>query len=247
MSINDFYIKERYKRNLAIEKISEQAQQKLFCKKILIAGAGGLGSGVIAGMASLGVGHIDIIDCDVIELSNLNRQFIHSEQSVGMPKVESAYKWIKNYNSSIKVDIFYTKFDENSDINFIKNYDLVLDCFDSFNSKFTLNKICIEAKVPLIHGGVEDFSGQALTIIPGQSSCLNCFINLPDLSENRVIGVISPTVNVISSLQAMEASKYLLGVKPVQTNSLLAYDGLRQELRKIKLNRNINCPACGIF
>lgn len=245
MNIDNFHLRERFKRNTIIPSIGLAGQQMLFDGKVLVAGAGGLGSGVIAGLASAGIGNIGIIDVDAVDLSNLNRQFIHSETSLEKPKVESAYNWVKNYNSRIKTDTFKTQIDYKSDTNYFKNYKIVIDCFDSYKSKFILNKICAENNLPLIHGGVEEFYGQVLTIIPGRSSCLNCLFDTYDTDKKGDIGVISPTVNVISSIQSMEAVKFLLGIEDLLVDTLLTYDGIKQEFRKIKLNKRKNCISCG--
>ncbi|HSA07371.1 MAG TPA: HesA/MoeB/ThiF family protein [Candidatus Gastranaerophilales bacterium] len=244
MNINDYRTKERFKRSVLIKQIGNEGQQKLFEKKILVAGAGGLGSGVISSLVSLGIGSLGIIDFDKVERSNLNRQFIHAENAEGKFKAESAYQWIKNYSSDTRVNIYKIKLDENFQGNFFENYDLVIDCFDSFKSKFVLNEICVKKGVPFIHGGVEEFSGQVLTVIPGKSSCLSCLFDDPDIYTQRIIGIISPTVNVIASIQAMEAVKYLLNTGSLLTDTLLTYDGLKQKFKKINLTHKKNCSVC---
>ncbi len=247
MNINNFYETERFKRNTTVKSIGTQGQQTLFDKKVLVAGAGGLGSGVISGLVSVGIGTIGIIDPDIVEISNLNRQFIHTEASVGKLKVESAYEWVKNYSPKTGIVIHKTRIEEGSDVEFFKDYDLIIDCFDSYKSKFILNKICIQIGLPLIHGGVEDFYGQVLTIIAGRSSCLNCLFETPDTQAKRTIGVISPAVNVISSIQSMEAVKFLLGFDDLLVDTLLTYNGLGQEFKKINLYKKPLCTGCGDF
>ncbi len=247
MNGNEFYYKERYKRNIIIESIGLEKQQKLLEKKVLIAGAGGLGSGVIAGLVSAGVGTIGIIDSDKVELSNLNRQFIHRESSIRSLKVESAFEWIKNYSPKTSVNIHKTRINDDSDAAFFREYDLIIDCFDSYRSKFTLNKICMKKGLALIHGGVKEFYGQVLTIVPEKSSCLDCMFENPEFDTEKTIGIISPAVNVISSIQAMEGVKFLLGMEDLLIDTLLAYDGIKQEFRKISLKRRKDCISCGGF
>ena len=245
MNINDFQLKERFKRNTIIESIRDEGQQRLFEKKVLVAGAGGLGSGVIANLVSAGIGSIGILDYDTVEMSNLNRQFIHTEKSIGKPKVDSVYEWIKKYSSQTNTQIFKINLTEDVNLDFFDNYNLVTDCFDSYKSKFILNKICVKKNLPLFRAGIENFSGQVLTIIPGQSSCLNCLFPEPDLNKIAAKGAVSPTVNVISSIQSMEAIKYLLGFNNLLLDTLLTYDGIKQDFRKIHLKRRIDCPVCG--
>ena len=238
---------QRYNRNILINEIGTEGQNKLLKSKVLICGAGGLGSILISTLSSLGIGTIGIIDGDVIEISNLNRQFIHSPQKIGKLKVESAKEWINSFNPQINVEIHPIRLNINNYSEIIGKYDLVIDCFDSFKSKFMLNEICVKNKKTLIHGGVTEFYGQIMTIIPEKSSCLMCLFN--EYNENAFNdnprGVISPVVNTIGSIQAMEAVKILLNHNTLLINSFLSYDGLKQEFKKFEVKQNNNCPVCG--
>lgn len=236
--------KERYSRNILIEKIDEIGQQKLLSSKILVAGAGGLGSTVLANLSSLGIGTIGIVDNDVLELSNLNRQYIHKLENLGKPKVNSAKKWIEEFNPDIKVQTYQIRLDENNFQEIVAGYDLIIDCFDSYKSKFLLNEIAIKSKKTLIHGGVTEFFGQVTTIIPSQTACLACI--LPDYDVNAYIlkGVISPSVSTIASIQALEAVKILLEIGETLENQLLTFDGLNMNFKKLKTSRNHNCKVC---
>ena len=235
---------DRYNRNILVQDVGEEGQKKLLSSKVLIAGAGGLGSTVIANLSSVGVGNIGIIDNDKLELSNFNRQYIHKYENMGKNKTESAKEWINSFNPDINVEIYNLRLDENNYKNIINNYDIVIDCFDSFKSKFLLNKICIENNKILIHGGVTEFFGQVMTIIPGKSACLGCL--LPDYDANAYVikGVISPAVSTIASIQSMEAVKILLGLESSLVNQFLTYNGKNQDFRKIKILKNENCPLC---
>ena len=271
--ISIFQKKERYKRNT--EVIGDEGQNKLSTAKVLVAGAGGLGSGVIAGLTSAGVGTLGIIDCDVVESSNLNRQFIHEETSIGKAKVESAYEWVKKHSPHTEVKIYNLRIggrpeplrhseqseespplhafnrgdssvislSQNDGIDFFQDYDLVIDCFDSYKSKFALNKICVQRGLPLIHGGVGEFSGQVFTITPGKSACLNCLIQ--ETEQDSPKGIVSPTVNLMASLQTMEAIKLILNTGELLTDTLLTYEGTTQHFRKLCLRRKPDCPTCG--
>jgi len=235
---------ERYNRNILVDSIGEEGQNGLLSSRILIAGAGGLGSTVIANLAAVGIGNIGIVDNDKLELSNLNRQYIHKFKNIGTSKVESAKEWISKFNPDIDVKIYNLRLDESNYKDIVSEYDIIIDCFDSFNSKFLLNKICIEQNKTLIHGGVTEFSGQVLTIIPHQSACLACLLPDYDVNTYVVKGVISPAVSTIASIQSMEAVKVILGIESILVNELLTYDGKKQEFKKIKIQRNKDCPLC---
>jgi len=236
---------ERYSRNILIEKVGEEGQQKLLCSKVLVAGAGGLGSSVIASLASMGIGTLGLIDNDQVELSNLNRQFIHKFENIGKAKVISAKEWINNYNPDIIVDTYQVRLDESNCDEIINKYDVIVDCFDSYKSKFMLNKACIENNKIFVHGGVTEFFGQVMTIIPGKSPCLNCIFDKVD-TDYGIKGIISPTVNVIGSLQSMEVLKIILNINSVLTYTFLSYDGINQRFKNITVNKNLNCSVCGI-
>lgn len=236
---------ERYDRNILIPQVGKEGQIKLSSAKVLVAGAGGLGSTVIANLASVGIGNIGIIDNDVIELSNLNRQYIHKFLNIGKNKTESAKDWINSFNPDINVEIFTLRLDEDNYKDIISGYELIIDCFDSYKSKFLLNKIAVENNKTLIHGGVTEFYGQVTTILPEKTACLNCLIPDFDSSETVIKGVISPAVSTIASVQSMEAVKVLLNLEDSLANQLLTFDGLKMEFRKINIKKNPNCPLCG--
>jgi len=237
---------ERYSRNILIEKIGAEGQRKLLSSKVLVAGTGGLGSSVIASLASLGIGTIGLVDNDNLELSNLNRQFIHKYENIGKAKISSAQEWINSYNPDIKVKTYKLRLDEGNCEEIIREYDIVADCFDSYKSKFMLNKACIENKKVLVHGGVTEFFGQVMTVIPEKSACLNCLFDQTDPNSYVVKGVVSPTVNVIGSMQAMEILKILLGIDTVLIDSFLSYDGINQRFQKIRVDKKQACSVCGV-
>jgi len=200
--------KERYNRNILVPQVGEEGQKKLSQAKVLVCGAGGLGSTVLANLASVGIGTLGIIDNDVLELSNLNRQYIHKFANIGKVKVESAKQWINEFNPEINVNTYPIRLDENNYGEIVKDYDFIMDCFDSFQSKFLLNKIALQTGKTLIHGGVTEFFGQVTVIVPGKTACLNCILSEPD--ANVVKGVLSPAVTTIASIEAMEAVKLIL-------------------------------------
>lgn len=221
---------ERYSRNIL--EIGEEGQKKLLNAKVLVCGAGGLGSTVILNLASLGIGHIGIVDNDVLELSNLNRQYIHDLSSLGKPKVISAKNRIENYNKDIEVKTFQTRLDEKNYEQIVKDYDIIVDCFDSYKSKLLLNDIALKTGKTLVHGGVSGIRGQVMTIIPHKSACLRCI--LPDDDEYVVKGVLSPAVSLIASFESLEVAKLILNNEKTLTNSLLIFDGLNARVVKVQ-------------
>ena len=236
---------QRYNRNILVEKVGEDGQRKLAQAKVLICGAGGLGSTVIANLASAGIGtigQVGIIDNDVLELSNLNRQYIHKFANIDKIKVESANEWIKEFNPDINVKTYPIRLDENNYQEIVKEYDLIMDCFDSYKSKFLLNKIAVATGKTLIHGGVTEFFGQVTTIVPKVTACLNCLI--PETDAYLIKGVLSPAVTTIASIQSMEAVKVILGIGETLENRLLSYDGLRMQFKTINIAKNPNCKLC---
>lgn len=233
---------ERYNRNILVPQIAEEGQKKLSQSKILVCGAGGLGSTVLANLASVGIGTIGIVDNDTLELSNLNRQYIHKFENLGKVKVESAKQWIRGFNPEINVQTYQIRLDENNYADIVKNYDLVMDCFDSFKSKFLLNKIAVQTGKTLIHGGVTEFFGQATVIKPGKTACLNCI--LPEEGGYVVKGVLSPAVATIASIESMEAVKVILDIGERLENKLLSYNGLNMQFKTVNLAKNPNCSLC---
>lgn len=235
---------ERYNRNILINEIGEDGQKKLLNAKVLIAGAGGLGSTVIANLASVGIGNIGIVDNDILELSNLNRQYIHRFDNIGKVKVDSAKEWINNFNPDINVQIYQTRLDEENYKNIVLDYDLIVDCFDSYKSKFLLNKIAVESNKTLIHGGVTEFYGQVSVIVPGKTACLECIIPDYDVNSYSIKGVISPAVTTIASIESLEVVKQLLKIGDALENKLLTYNGFTMNFKTINITKNLTCPLC---
>lgn len=234
---------ERYSRNILIDKIGPKGQKKLLNSRVLICGAGGLGSAVITGLSSLGIGHLGIVDNDNVELSNLNRQYIHSLASLGVKKVDSARLWIENYNKDIEVKTFKTRLTAENYADIIKGYKIIVDCFDTCESKFLLNDISIKEGVSLVHGGVSGFDGQVTTIIPKVSPCLRCLFPVPE--ENAPIkGVVSPAVSIIGSIQAMEVLKLILKTGEPLSGRMLVYKGLEGIFKTINFKKSPACPLC---
>jgi adenylyltransferase/sulfurtransferase len=235
-------LSQRYNRNMLISQVGEEGQKKINRAKILVCGAGGLGSTVLANLASIGVGTIGIVDNDVLELTNLNRQYIHKFGSIGHVKVESAKNWINEFNPEIDVKTYQIRLDETNYADIVNGYDFIMDCFDSFRSKFLLNKIAVKTGKTLVHGGVTEFFGQVTTIIPGKTACLNCI--LPEEDAYIVKGVLSPAVTTIASVESMEALKIILNLGERLENRLLSYNGLNMSFKTINIEKNSKCKLC---
>lgn len=234
----------RYDRNILIKQVGKEGQKKLAASKVLVCGAGGLGSTVIVNLASVGIGKIGIVDNDVLELSNLNRQYIHKFENIGKIKVESAKEWIKGFNPEIEVKTHQLRLNESNYSEIVSEYDLIVDCFDSYKSKFLLNDIAVKTDKVLIHGGVTEFFGQVTKIVPNKTACLRCII--PQEEEYSIKGVLSPAVTTIASIEAMEVVKHILNIGQSLENKLLTYNGLNMEFKTINLSKNPLCKLCSI-
>ena len=229
---------QRYSRNILL--IGNQGQTKLLKSKVLICGCGGLGSTVIMNLAGSGVGTIGLIDDDVVEVSNLNRQFIH--KNIGEEKVVSAKKRILEYNPEITVNTYKIRLDENNYQSIVKDYDVIIDCFDSYKSKFLLNDIAVETGKTLIHGGVTEYFGQ-VTVIKPSTPCLRCIFPDIDLEKEVPKGILSPVVSTVASIQSMEAVKQILSTGEPLEGLLLTYKALTNDFKKLKITKNTSCKC----
>lgn len=237
---------ERYKRNIILSQVSEAGQKKLARSKVLICGAGGLGSGVIANLSALGVGYLGIVDNDKVELSNLNRQFIHKFSNIGKNKTESAKEWISEFNPDIDTKLYSLRLDESNYKDVVESFDIIVDCFDSYKSKFLLNDIAIDTGKILVHGGVGGFGGQVSVVEPFKTPCLRCVFSDVDYDSEIEKGIVSPVVSVIASIQAMEVLKIILSEGETLKGKLLVYDALRSSFRTIALCKNSQCLVCSV-
>jgi len=246
--MNDEQI-ERYSRHIMLKEVGGKGQQKLFDGKVLIIGAGGLGSPIALYLAAAGIGTIGIADADDVDLSNLQRQVVHFTPDIGKPKVESAREKMEAINPDLKV-VTYREWVTAANISsIIADYDFIIDGTDNFAAKFLINDACVMAGKPYSHGGILQFDGQTLTVKPGESACYRCLFPepppkdaIPSCSQAGVIGVLP---GVIGTLQATEAIKFLLDKGELLTNRLLTYSALRMKFREVPLKRNLACPVCG--
>ncbi len=240
----------RYSRHILLPQIGYEGQEKLTKSHVLIVGAGGLGAPVALYLAASGVGRITICDFDVVDLTNLQRQIIHSTQSVGMNKAVSAQLAIDAINPEVLVQTIQQKSTETEFAALAKTADVVIDCSDNFATRYTLNRICLALKKPLVSGAAVSFEGQ-ITVFDFRNTetpCYHCLF--PDIGENQEMrcadnGVFSPLVGVIGTTQAAEVLKLLMDLGESLQGRLLLLDALSMEWRTIKLARDPKCAVCG--
>lgn len=241
---------ERYSRHIILKEVGAKGQKKLLNAKVLIIGAGGLGAPAALYLAAAGVGTIGIADADEVDLSNLQRQVIHTTRDLGKPKVESARETMNVINPDVTVNTYHTFVTGENIIDLIKDYDFILDGTDNFPAKFLINDACVMAKKPFCHAGIIRFKGQLMTYVPGQGPCYRCVFKNPPPKDAvptcKQAGVIGAMGGIIGSLQAMEAVKYIIGQGDLLTGYLLTFDALKMDFRKVKLLGDThNCAVCG--
>lgn len=242
---------ERYSRHIILKDVGGKGQKKLLNSKVLIVGTGGLGAPAAMYLAAAGIGTIGLVDFDVVDLSNLQRQIIHQTKDVGKPKVLSGKETINEMNPDVDV-ITYKEWVSAANIKDIikdKDYDFIIDGTDNFPAKFLINDACVLTEKPFSHAGIIRFNGQTMTYVPGQGPCYRCVFKnppppdaVPTCKQAGVLGVMG---GIIGTIQATEAIKYILGVGDLLTGQLLTYDAIKMEFRKVKLPQNKDCQVCG--
>ncbi|TXD31884.1 molybdopterin-synthase adenylyltransferase MoeB [Lujinxingia vulgaris] len=239
----------RYSRHLIIPEIGEKGQSKLLDSKVLLLGAGGLGSPVAMYLAAAGVGTIGLIDNDVVDRSNLQRQILHTDESVGTPKVESARARINALNPDVDVRTYETWLSSENVLEIFEGYDVVVDGGDNFATRYLVNDACVHLGIPNVHGSVYRFEGQVTSFVPHQGPCYRCLYPeppppelAPSCQEAGVLGVLP---GVIGMLQAIEVIKLLVDVGEPLAGRLLTFDGLKSQFRELKLRRDPECSLCG--
>ena len=239
----------RYSRHLVMKELGAAGQEKLQKAKVLVIGAGGLGSPAALYLAAAGVGTIGIADGDKVELSNLQRQILHSTADLGRPKVDSARESLERLNPDLKVIIHPGLVHSGNISELIAGYDFVLECTDNFPAKFLINDACVLLTKPFCHGSVIRFFGQVMTYVPGQGPCYRCVFKAPPPEDAvptaRQAGVIGAAAGTIGTLQALEALKFILGQGELLTGRLLTFDALDMEFQEISLRPDPDCPVCG--
>ena len=241
---------ERYSRHILMPEVGEKGQAKLLESKVLLLGAGGLGSPAALYLAAAGVGTIGLVDADVVDASNLQRQILHATSRIGMSKVESAEKAITDINPDVKVVSYQERLlSDNVDRIFGDGWDVIIDGCDNFPTRYLVNDASLFHKIPVIHGSIFRFEGQVTTFIPFEGPCYRCIYPepppphlAPSCAEAGVLGILPGMIGI---LQATEAVKIILGQGEPLVGRLLTYDSLRMTFRSLKLRRDKNCPTCG--
>ena len=239
----------RYSRQIMLPLCDIEGQQKLLTAKVLIVGAGGLGSPAAMYLAAAGVGNIVIYDNDIVDLSNLQRQIAHHTPDIGTDKVISTRQTLNNLNPEVKIRAVKQRLEgENLELEVIQA-DAVLDCSDNFSTRFAINNACVKQQTPLVSGAAIRFEGQVTVFTPGtnDSPCYNCLYNSDgeELQNCATNGVIAPITGIVGSIQALEAMKLIMDIGKTLTGRLLLLDGLTMEWNTMKLRKNPNCPTCG--
>jgi molybdopterin/thiamine biosynthesis adenylyltransferase/rhodanese-related sulfurtransferase len=240
--------KVRYSRHTLLPEVGEEGQAKLLDSRVLLVGAGGLGSPAALYLAAAGVGTLGIVDFDVVDASNLQRQVLHNMDRIGQAKVESARETLTALNPDVKIEPYQTRLSADNVLDILSGYDLVVDGGDNFPTRYLVNDASLHLRIPVVHGAIFRFEGQVSVFNPYQGPCYRCLFPqppppelAPSCAEAGVLGVLP---GIVGSIEAMEAIKLLLGIGEPLVGKLLTYDALTEEFRTLKLRRNPDCPAC---
>lgn len=241
--------RKRYARHLDLPGFGGHAQERLRAGRVLVVGCGGLGSPALYYLAAAGIGLLGMVDSDVVDISNLQRQILHATSDIGRPKVDSAVARLRALNPHVRLEAHADRLSAGNARDLFAPYDLILDATDNFASKYLINDTCVALKKPFVHAGIAAVCGQLLTVVPGKSACLRCVFPVPPPAPGPEAppnaGPLGPVPGVIGSLQAVEAVKFLTGLGALLTDTLLTYDGLEAEFRPVHATPNPACPVCG--
>jgi molybdopterin/thiamine biosynthesis adenylyltransferase/rhodanese-related sulfurtransferase len=241
--------RDRYGRHVLLPEVGEEGQQKLLGAKVLLLGAGGLGSPAALYLAAAGVGTIGIVDMDVVDASNLQRQILHNLERIGDRKVDSAKKTLTALNPDVDVVTYDVRLGADNILDIIRGYDVIVDGTDNFPTRYLLNDASLLERIPVVHGSIFRFEGQVTVFDPYNGPCYRCLLPeppppelAPSCSEAGVLGVLP---GIVGSIQALEAIKLILDLGEPLRGRLLAYDALEETFRNFKVRRDPSCPACG--
>ncbi len=239
----------RYSRHFILPEIGEEGQKKLLNSKVLLIGAGGLGSPLGLYLAAAGVGTLGLVDFDNVDLSNLQRQILHTNDEIGKPKIDSAEKRIKAMNPDTKIIKYKLRLTSDNALDILKDYDIVIDGTDNFPTRYLTNDACVFLKKPNIYGSIYRFDGLTTVFNPPDGPCYRCLYPeppppgmVPSCAEGGVLGVLP---GVIGTIQATEAIKILTGIGRTLVGRLMVYDALQMTFRELKIRKDPNCPVCG--
>jgi molybdopterin/thiamine biosynthesis adenylyltransferase len=239
---------ERYSRHIILPEVGGEGQSRLLESKVLLVGAGGLGSPAAFYLAAAGIGNMGIVDFDTVDLSNLQRQIIHNTERIGMLKTESAKKSISALNPDVNVTVFNERLSSENIMRLFEDYDYILDGTDNFATRYLINDACVMTGKTNVHGSIFRFEGQVTVFKPNEGPCYRCLYPeppppglVPNCQEGGVLGVLA---GVIGNLQVVETLKLILGKEETLVGSLLLYDAMKIEFRKLKLKKDPKCPVC---
>ncbi|MFH1287078.1 MAG: molybdopterin-synthase adenylyltransferase MoeB [bacterium] len=240
---------ERYSRQIILSGVGEVGQKKLLSSRVLIVGCGGLSSPCAYYLASAGVGKIGLVDDNRVELNNLQRQIIHFTKDVGKLKIESAREKLEAINPDIDVAVYPVRITSQNIFDIIKNYDIIVDGSDNFQTRYLVNDACVMAKKPFSHAGILQFEGQAITIIPNEGPCYRCLFPDPPPQEMepsyQQAGILGVVAGILGEIQATEVLKFILGKGELLLGKLLIFNALKMDFRKLNISKNPDCPVCG--
>ncbi len=241
--------RDRYGRHILLPEVGEAGQQQLLESRVLLLGAGGLGSPAALYLAAAGVGTLGIVDMDVVDASNLQRQILHNTDRIGERKVDSAKKTLTLLNPDVDVVTYDVRFGADNVLDIIDGYDVIVDGTDNFPTRYLLNDASLLKRIPVVHGSIFRFEGQVSVFKPYEGPCYRCLLPeppppelAPSCAEAGVLGVLP---GIVGSIQALEAIKLILDLGDPLVGRLLAYDALEQSFRAFKVRRDPECPACG--
>ncbi len=239
----------RYSRHFMLPEVGEEGQAKMLDAKVLLIGAGGLGSPTAFYLAAAGVGTLGIVDHDVVDMSNLQRQILHTNERIGMPKVESARETLQALNPDVKIIGYQERLSSENALQLFADYDVIVDGCDNFPTRYLVNDACVMLGKPNVHGSIFQFEGQAAVFYPHKGPCYRCLFPeppppgaAPSCAEAGVLGVLP---GIVGCVQALETIKLILGVGKPLIGRMVYFDTLSMELRIHKLRKDPNCPACG--
>jgi adenylyltransferase/sulfurtransferase len=239
----------RYSRHLILPEVALEGQQRLKASRVLLIGAGGLGSPLALYLAAAGVGTIGLVDFDVVDVTNLQRQIVHGSKDVGRPKLESARDWLKDLNPHVHVEGFETRLTSENALEIVRDFDIVIDGTDNFATRYLTNDACVILGKPNVYGSIYRFEGQSSVFATEDGPCYRCLYPeppppglVPSCAEGGVLGVLP---GLVGTIQATEGIKLLLGVGEPLIGRLLLIDALTMQFRTMRLRKNPNCPACG--
>ena len=240
---------QRYARNIALAQVGEAGQEILSHSRVLVVGAGGLGSAAAFYLAAAGVGTLGLMDDDTVDLSNLQRQILYGAADVGKSKVNQAKATLQALEPDLNVEAYAARLTPANALDILRRYDFVVDATDTFRSKFLIADACHFAGKPYSHAAVLALDGQTMTVIPGETTCFRCVFGEPPppgaVPSSAEVGVLGALPGVMGTIQATEAIKYCLRAGKALTNRLLRYDALSMTFREVPVRRSEDCPLCG--